>query len=107
MRSTGPNCKPSPPALKGNLDHSFPKAAPPGSIHLDWVTCGKPTCRCGRGFLHGPYVVRRWREDGKLRKRYIRWRDLPRVLAEMERQRALKPRPREMRRMLKELRHAL
>ena len=87
--------------------HLLPKMTPPGSLHLDWVTCGKPTCRCARGLLHGPFIYRRWREGRRQQKTYVPMRDLPRILAEMERQRALKPRPREMRRMLKELRHAL
>jgi hypothetical protein len=95
-----------PAGLRNNLDHSFPKMEPVGSIHLDWVTCGKPTCRCARGLSHGPYAVLRWREGGRQRKRYIRWRDLPRVLAEMERQRSLKAKPSEMKRVLKELCHA-
>jgi hypothetical protein len=50
----------------------FPKVSPlPGSLHLEWRRCGKPTCRCMRGTLHGPYWVRRWWEHGKQRKVYV------------------------------------
>lgn len=88
------------------MDHSLPKTSTPGSLHLDWTTCGKTTCRCARGILHGPYVYRRWREGGRQCKAYVAMGDLPRVLAEMERRRALMPKPTEMKRLLKELRHA-
>ena len=88
-------------------DHLLPKTKAVGSLHLDWITCGKPMCRCARGILHGPYVYRHWRHRGKQRKVYVPRADLPRVLAEMECQGALKARPREMKRMLKELRHSL
>jgi hypothetical protein len=33
--------------------------------------CGKPSCRCARGELHGPYVVAYYREGKRLRKRYV------------------------------------
>jgi hypothetical protein len=89
------------------LDHSLPKTNAVGSLHLDWITCGKPTCRCARGILHGPYVYRRWRHRGKQRKVYVPMADLPHILAEMERQRVLVPRPSQVKRELKELNHAL
>ena len=40
----------------------------PGSLHLEYRTCGRSNCRCQAGRLHGPYVVRRWREEGRQRK---------------------------------------
>jgi hypothetical protein len=50
----------------------FPKTTPlPGSLHLEWRRCGKAHCRCTRGDLHGPYLVRRWWEAGKQRKQYV------------------------------------
>jgi len=88
-------------------DHLLPKKKAVGSLHLDWITCGKPTCRCARGMLHGPYVYRHWRHRGKQRKVYVPMADLPRILAEMERQRELVPRPSRVKRELKELRPAL
>jgi hypothetical protein len=53
-----------------NSDDPLPKMTAPGSLHLNWTTCGKPTCRCAKGILHGPYVYRRWREGGRQRKLY-------------------------------------
>lgn len=43
----------------------------PGSLHLEYRTCGRPNCRCQAGHLHGPYTVRRWREGGRQRKQYV------------------------------------
>jgi hypothetical protein len=34
--------------------------------------CGKPSCKCNSGSLHGPYYFYFYREDGKLKKSYIR-----------------------------------
>jgi hypothetical protein len=51
-----------------------------GSVHAQWVTCGKPGCKCARGELHGPYFYLFWRENGRLRKTYVRRQDLSRVL---------------------------
>lgn len=43
------------------------------SYRLEPVTCGKPGCtRCP----HGPYWYAYWREDGRVRSRYI-GRNLP------------------------------
>lgn len=92
--------------LQSSHDNNFGRVFPKmGSLHLDWVTCGKLTCRCARGILHGPYVVRRWREGGRQRKAYVPMRDLPRVLAAIEGQRARRAQPGQARKLLKELRH--
>ena len=41
---------------------------PPVSFRQQHVKCGKPTCtRCP----HGPYWYAYWREDGRLRTRYV------------------------------------
>ena len=42
-----------------------------GSIHAQFVRCGRPGCRCAAGRLHGPYFYRFWREAGRLRKAYV------------------------------------
>ncbi len=76
-----------------------------GSLHLEFKGCGRPSCRCRRGLLHGPYLYHRWREGGRQRKAYIPMKRLGEVLLEMERQRAAVMRPTEVRRVLKELRH--
>lgn len=40
---------------------------------LELVRCGKAGCKCAGmdGELHGPYWYAYWREDGKLRSRYV------------------------------------
>jgi hypothetical protein len=37
------------------------------------VRCGKAGCKCAgqNGELHGPYWYAYWRDDGKLRSRYV------------------------------------
>src|SRR5262249_42774341 len=35
---------------------------PTGSLQREWRRCGKPTCRCASGMLHGPYWYLRWRD---------------------------------------------
>ncbi|MEN3332044.1 MAG: hypothetical protein V7641_1409 [Blastocatellia bacterium] len=37
--------------------------------------CGKAGCKCNVGALHGPYFFHFYREDGKLKKSYIRKAD--------------------------------
>ena len=96
-----------PTGFRKNLDGPLPKKKAVGSLHLDWTTCGKPTCRCAKGILHGPYVYHRWRDGGRQRKTYVPVRELQRLMTEMERRRALMPRPSQVKRELKELRHAL
>ncbi len=58
-----------------------------GSVCMQWVRCGRPNCRCARGELHGPYYYRFWREDGRLRKAYIKQADLAAVRAACEAER--------------------
>jgi hypothetical protein len=56
----------------------------PGSIVEDWKRCGRPSCKCAQGELHGPYLVRVWYEGGKRRKAYVKASDAPRVRASIE-----------------------
>ena len=42
-----------------------------GSIHMQFICCNRPGCRCAAGRLHGPYAFRYWREAGRLRKAYV------------------------------------
>jgi hypothetical protein len=55
-----------------------------GVVRPQWVRCGRPSCRCARGQLHGPYHYRFWREGGRLRKAYVRPADLEQVRARCE-----------------------
>ena len=42
-----------------------------GALCAQYKRCGKPTCRCARGDLHGPYFYRfRWRA-GRAVKSYV------------------------------------
>jgi hypothetical protein len=52
----------------------------PGVVCSEWKKCGKPSCRCARGELHGPYYYRYWREAGRLRKVYVARRDVVEVM---------------------------
>ena len=59
---------------------ALPKTLP-GVVCQQWVRCSRPGCRCARGQLHGPYAYHFARENGRLRKRYVRPADLERVQA--------------------------
>ena len=52
-----------------------------------WTRCGKATCRCTDGCLHGPYWVLRWREGATHRRRYVRQDDVDAVRAAIARRR--------------------
>ena len=49
---------------------SLPKISS-GSLHLKWVRCGHPNCRCTRGAKHGPYLYHHWRVNGRQKKSYV------------------------------------
>lgn len=59
---------------------SLPKTLP-GTVCVQWRTCGKLACRCARGEPHGPYHYRFWRERGRLRKAYVARHDVEEVRA--------------------------
>ena len=61
------------------------KTAPlPGFLRAEHIRCGKPACRCTHGQLHGPYWYRRWREDRRQRRQYVRPAEVARVRAALE-----------------------
>ena len=43
-----------------------------GAVVAQYVRCGKPSCRCARGELHGPYWYLFRRVGGRLKKTYLR-----------------------------------
>jgi hypothetical protein len=45
------------------------------AICQQFEKCGKAGCKCNAGALHGPYFFFFYREDGKLKKSYIRKAD--------------------------------
>lgn len=42
-----------------------------GSIHSEFVRCGKKSCKCSKGSLHGPYYYLYRYEGGGIKKSYI------------------------------------
>ena len=73
---------------------------PPPSVY-------HPTCEIyvsGGEALHGPYLYRRWREGGRLRRQYVRSTDAERVRAALAEWRRLHPPARSARDVLAELR---
>jgi len=54
-------------------EHDGPALKQTDSIERTVYTkCGKPSCRCALGEkLHGPYRYLYWRENGRLRSRYL------------------------------------
>lgn len=68
------NIIPATARARGEPVRKHAKALPKnsvGAVALQSVRCGKPTCRCASGTLHGPYAYLFWREGGRLRKRYL------------------------------------
>ncbi len=71
--------------MKTKSENPLPKIeALPGAVCAQWKRCGKPSCRCASGDLHGPYFYRFWRAGGRLRKTYV-----PRADVEQARQACL------------------
>lgn len=42
-----------------------------GSLVEQYVSCGKPRCRCQRGQKHGPLYYLYWKEEGRSRSLYV------------------------------------
>lgn len=40
------------------------------TYQVQYRKCGKPTCHCQAGQLHGPYLYAYWRENGALKCAY-------------------------------------
>lgn len=45
--------------------------APGGSYVLEYISCGKPNCKCARGELHGPYWYLHRSVGGRTVKKYL------------------------------------
>lgn len=56
----------------------------PGSLHIAWVRCGKASCRCAWGELHGPYGRRQWREGDRTRRAYVKGADVEQMRAALD-----------------------
>ena len=84
------------------------KIAPlPGVLRAELVRCGKPTCRCVTGERHGPYLYRRWRENGRQRRVYVSPNEAEHARAATERWRQLHPPTYRLRQELAALRRLL
>jgi hypothetical protein len=86
----------------------LPKIDPlPGIIVGEWKRCGKPSCRCAEGRPHGPYFARRWRQDGRQRRQYVKATDAEQVRARLAAWRDQHPPARSTRDELAELRRLI
>jgi len=86
---------------------SFPKIAPlPGGLYAERKRCNRPKCRCSAGgeALHGPYLYRRWLENGRLRRQYVKAADAEHVRAGLAEWRRLHPPARSARQLIADLR---
>ena len=82
----------------------MPKIAPlPGTLRAEYRRCGKPTCRCAHGERHGPYLYRRWRQNGRQRRSYVKPAAAAQVAAALDEWRHLHPPARSMRSLLADL----
>src|SRR5436190_17316070 len=61
--------------MRNENPETLPKILP-GVVCAQWRKCGKASCRCAKGTLHGPYFYRFWRQNGRLRKAYVRKADV-------------------------------
>ena len=68
-----------------------------GTLCPQWVRCGKPSCHCASGDLHGPYHYLLWRQGGRLHKRYMKAADVPAVQDRLRQQRESQRRQRRTR----------
>ncbi len=86
---------------------SAPKIVPlPGTMYAERKRCNRPNCRCAAGgdALHGPYLYRRWLENGRLRRQYVKPAEAEQVRAALAAWRRLHPAARSTRELLAELR---
>ena len=60
-----------------------------GSLHVETKRCGKPNCRCVRGYCHGPFFYRHWRQGGRQKKAYVRQENVADVLGAIARRQAV------------------
>jgi hypothetical protein len=66
---------------------SVPKIVPlPGTLYAEWKRCNRPNCCCvaGGDALHGPYLCRRWLENGRRRRQYVRAADADCIRAALD-----------------------
>src|SRR5256885_6539252 len=74
-------------------ENPLPKMIP-GTLHAQMIRCGKPSCKCARGQLHGPYFYHFQRINGSLVKHYIKAADVAAMRAACDAYRRRKQRNR-------------
>lgn len=78
-----------------------------GTLHRQWVRCGRQGCWCRTGPGHGPYWYHFQRVDGKLRKRYVPTDQVAAVRAGIKARQTREQRIRESVRLAQEAFHAI
>lgn len=63
-----------------------------GTVHAQFVRCGKSNCKCADGELHGAYYYHFVRVDGRLKKRYIKPSEVEAVQQACNERQAIKKR---------------
>lgn len=61
--------------MKTKTEKVLPKTMS-GTVHVQFVRCGKSNCKCSRGELHGAYYYHFVRVGGRLKKRYLKAADV-------------------------------
>lgn len=78
---------------KAKTSKPFPKILPSGLLNgavcASYAKCGKPNCKCARGYLHGPYYHRYQWHGGRVIKEYIQLSQVEEVRAACARYRDL------------------
>lgn len=96
--------------MKNKIEDSLPKKMP-GSVHAQYVRCGKPTCKCARGELHGAYFYHFVRVGGRLTKRYLKAHEVEQMRiackAQREEDKVRRARSRETWQLLREMKARL
>lgn len=59
-----------------------------GTVHAQFVRCGKQNCKCTSGELHGAYYYHFVRVNGKLTKRYLKPSEIEETRIACERRQA-------------------
>jgi hypothetical protein len=96
--------------MKNKTEDLLPKKMP-GSVHAQYIRCGKRTCRCAQGELHGAYFYHFVRVGGKLKKRYLKAQEIEQMRAACsvwrEEKKARRERSRETWRLIRDLKTRL
>lgn len=96
--------------MKNKTENPLPKMMP-GSVHAQYVRCGKPSCKCARGELHGAYYYHFVRVDGNRTKRYLKTHEVAQMraacLARIKEEKTMRANSRETWRRLRELKSQL